>query len=316
MSTAIGRSYDVAVRPIFSWSKFGIRLRPSSGSLFWSVILMILLQLAPVGAAGAMSTSEFVVPSGPVISLKDGQEFDGHIIGIDEDNVVILAEDGSEQTMPRASINLIKFKTIAGLEIIGSLNQWKPGVYELSADETIVTIYSTMPRRPKPAPEPEKIVEVAVEEPVEDISGSDDIANGTGGPAAAITEELATGETGEQLAKLTPGEPIEIEVSAQNAVENSTPVAFNIQLSRASEASVVLIYATIDGSAIGGEDYESARGVLVIEAGETEARIETSVINDDISEDMEELRLFLTVDPSIAVVKSRQIVATIEDDDR
>ena len=109
--------------------------------------------------------------------------------------------------------------------------------------------------------------------------------------------------------------PIEIEISAQNAIENSKPIAFDIELSRASENSVVLIYATIDDTAINGEDYEAARGVLVIEAGDTKARIEAPVINDDISEELEAVQLFLTVDPSVAVVKNRQIVATIEDDD-
>ncbi|NJO37962.1 MAG: hypothetical protein HC871_10540 [Rhizobiales bacterium] len=138
---------------------------------------------------------------------------------------------------------------------------------------------------------------------------------------AATTEPTGAGagnaasSTGTQEAALAPSADLRIQVSVENSQESGPPVAFNVQLSRPSETSVVLIYATIDGTAVNGQDYEANRGVVVLKPGEQVARIEAPVIDDADQEEQEHLQLFLTVDPAVATVESRQIVATIDDDD-
>ncbi len=275
-------------------------------SVFHAAVLILTLLIPFRGAAAALPATEFVVPSGPVITLQDGQSIEGHIIEFDQTNVIIQTSDGTTRTLPRATIDTVRFETLSGMEIAGALIGWKPGVYELTTEQAVITVYSTVPLPPVKDDPPQEIVEVAAQEKADDIED----VNGAAVPSGAA------GGPENQLAAVVPSADIEISVSTKNTVENGAPVAFEIELSKPSDESVVLIYATIDGTAVDGEDYVAARGVLVIKSGETNARIEAEVINDDLREDKENLRLFLTVDPSVAVVKNRQIVATIEDDDQ
>ncbi len=291
--------------------------------LLHSVIWTLYFLVPSPASAAALPASEFVVPGGPVITLQDGQRIEGHIIRFDQTNAVIRTKDGTERTLPRAAIDMVRFETVTGMEISGALIGWKPGVYELTTEETVVTVYSTMPAPPTVSDNTEAVAEATVDDPPP-TEAADSIELGISDAAAATDDSAPVNGKGdstdtdseEQVAAVAPAADLEINVSADNGRENGAPVAFDVELSRPSDKSVVLIYATIDDTAIDGEDYEAARGVLVIKAGETSARIEALVINDDLSEDDEQLRLFLTVDPTVAVVKSREIFATIEDDDQ
>jgi hypothetical protein len=318
--------------------------------IFWfhAAVLAPAMLLPGKASAATRPVSEFVVPSGPVITLQDGQRINGHIIEFDQTNVIIRTVDGAEQTLPRATIDTVRFETVTGMEITGALIGWQPGVYELTTDEAVVTVYSTIPasieepvtaasQEPKTAaPDSEadtedEIIETAAK-PEPDPGAPVEAGSKTGviSEAAAATADDESGDVvnqsaepskpadgvvEEQLAAVNPVSDLEISVVADHARENGQPVGFNIELSRPSENSVVLIYATIDGTAVDGEDYVAARGVLVIKAGETTARIEAPTIDDDISEDQENLQLFLTADPAVATVRNRKIVATIDDDD-
>lgn len=322
------------------------------------------------------AVTEFVVPSGPMITLQGDRTLEGHVIRIDQTDIVIQTGDGTTRTVPRSIIETVAFETITGQQLVGELVGWTPGVYQIATSEAAIKVYSSVPAiaaRPDADLDPEDIT-------FGNNSGADDIAEITSeiqdvgqddSPtiiAATTTSEMAdnndaadnaeivpeprdasqayaaalaaattTDETtspvtsdlpdglagaqpddlaGSQTAATTPTADLSIEVSVENSRENGPPVAFNIQLSKPPESSVVLIYATIDGTAVNGEDYEASRGVVVIKPGEQSARIEAHVINDQELEEQEHLQLFLTVDPSVAVIENRQIIATIDDDDQ
>lgn len=302
------------------------------------VVLALLLQaifllshyVVSPALAASQTVTEFVVSGGPVIELQGGQRIEGHIVSLDQTNVIVLEANGTEQTMPRATVDTVLFKTITGVEISGGLVGWKPGIYELTTDEAVITVYSVAPRRPA-GNDAEKVVTATIDQdqaadealtPTKaSLGDQQDNKASTNGHASKddVDPDLnAQGgppiELGDQVAAITSPD-LEINVSTDNGQENGAAIAFDFELSKPSDKSVVLIYATIDGTAVNGEDYEPARGVLVIKAGETKARIETPVIDDDLSEDQEDLQLFLTVDPSVALVKTRKIVARIDDDD-
>jgi len=324
------------------------------------------------GVPANANVTEFVVPAGPRITLQDGREILGHIIQIDQTNIVILTTDGIRETVPRSTVEGLTFDTIAGEELIGELVGWSPGIYQIATEAAAIKVYSAMPAvpaEPEPAPEPaptlaeesgpegETVAEeesVAAEESVPEdeatgnlaanaaevsppapasalaapapasaeVTGSDQSGSETITAAVANTEpngidrDPSQSVAGVQDAAVSPQSDLSIEVSVENSRENGPPVVFNIELSKPSENSVVLIYATIDGTAVNGEDYEANRGVVVIKAGEQKARIEATVIDDSEKEEQEHLQLFLTVDPTVAVVESRQIIATIDDDDQ
>lgn len=302
-----------------------------AGVLFW-------------GAAAAAVT-EFVVPSGPVITFQDGRTIDGHIVKIDQTNVVVRSLDGTEQILPRATIERVTFETVSGQELGGELIGWTTGVYEIATSEAAIKVYSALPaslmaKAPAAATEAATAMDALVqtEGGAGEAPGGADAAPGPAAIAEATAAEATAAESSTnddrrtaaapdaeeantdvaaagQDAAATPNASLSIEVSVEDSAEDGPPVAFNVALSEPSPNSVVLIYATIDGTAIDGEDYEANRGVLVIRSGEQQARIEAPVIDDSISEGDEHLKLFLTVDPSVAVLKNSEIVATIKDND-
>jgi len=298
----------------FPWLKGSRHLLFAAGCALHTVISASVIPISSIASAATSPALEIVVPGGPIITLQDGQRIDGHVVELDQSNIVILTEDGAEQTFPRATIDRVRFETVTGEEISGALLGWRPGVYELTTEEAVVAVFSVAPPRSianKSDEESANIVAEVKAEPVVPVHQERGL-NGN----APNSEIEPTAETETEVAASMPASDLEIDVSVDSTREDAGPIGFDIELSQASESSVVLIYATIDDTAIDGEDYQAARGVLVIKAGETDARIEAPIIDDDIGEKEEQLRLFLTVDPAVAVVKNREIIATIEDDDQ
>lgn len=283
----------------------------------------LMLTFSPAKSA----VTEYVVPSGPVITLQDGRAINGHVVRIDQTDIVIQSVEGVAETLPRSTVESVTFETITGETLVGELVGWTPGVYQIATSEVAIKVYSAMPAV---APEAEPATTIVEDEASqeEDVAANEEVVAAGQGDSQAIAavsvDETDNGidegavETavGAQDAAITPTADLSIAVSVENSKENGPPVAFNIQLSEPSENSVVLIYATIDGTAVDGEDYEANRGVVVIKAGEQTARIEAAVIDDTELEQQEHLQLFLTVDPTVATVESRQIIATIDDDDQ
>lgn len=312
MSDLLGRSSEVQrfYRPRWECGKI---LRFAAALSLLAAVWMSISPMTGTVWAATVPASEFVVPGGPMITLQDGQKIEGHIVGFDQTNVTIRSNDGAEQKLPRATIDQLMFTTVTGREVFGALIGWKPGVYELTSDEAIVTVYSVAPPvrldNERVNARVDKDAAIDAEPDAEPV-----VARGLNGTDKV--EDETAGGTGGQGPAAEPISDLEISVSVSNARENGEAIGFDIELSRPSESSVVLIYATIDGTAIEGKDYQAARGVLVIKAGQTSARIEALVIDDDESEDEEQLQLFLTVDPAVAVVKDRKIIATIQDDDQ
>ena len=256
------------------------------------------------------SVTEFVVPTGPRIALQDGRTVPGHIIEIDQTNIVILTGNGARETLPRSTVESVTFKTITGDELNGELVGWSPGVYEIATPSAAIKIYSAMPHLPEePVAEPTPAVGenaapeeeasppaeeavAAVAEPADDVEAtSGNLTPFTAAAAAAaapaagdLPSNSIDRDPSQSVANLqdvaaSPDTDLSIEVSVENSHENGPPVAFNIELSKPSESSVVLIYATIDGTAVNGQDYEANRGVVVIKAGEQNARIEATVLD-------------------------------------
>ena len=331
-----GHGYaDLDVRDVMD---FNTTARP--GTLAPSILIAGTLLLYAGPAPGTVT--EFVVPAGPEINLQDGRVIDGHIIRIDQTDIVIRTSDGASETVARSTVESVMFETVTGRQLTGELIGWRPGVYQITTPEAAIKVYSTMPATWAPVSpavadtDTDEQETVSEETPPEgqELAAADGreapgIATdvGQGGTLAideATAEETAANGVADepledtvdvQDAAATPQAEIRIQVSVENSKESGPPVAFNVELSEPSDNSVVLIYATIDGTAVDGEDYEANRGVVVIKPGEQAARIEAPVIDDAEREEQEHLQLFLTVDPTVAVVENRQIIATIDDDD-
>jgi hypothetical protein len=284
---------------------------------------MLLAAGIAIAAAGdgQAAVIEYVVPGTPVIQMLDGRQVAGHIVGMDQSSVLILTETGTSESILRAAIGEIRFTTIAGQEIAGDLVGWQSGVYELSGDEAVIKVYNVapVPRTPltKSAAAGEQGLEVAGS--VEGVAVATTGSVPAEAPAAEPppTAVQATGRAGQkgEVAIAAARTGLRIEATAAPVRESEGMVHFDLELSAPADSSIVLIYATIDGSAVAGEDYEAQRGVLILKKGQTGGRIEAPVLDDDVAEGEETLVLFLTVDPTVATITNRQILGTIQDDD-
>ena len=67
-------------------------------------------------------------------------------------------------------------------------------------------------------------------------------------------------------------------------VEDNGTAQFTLSLSNPSSRTVTLDYATVDGSAVAGSDYQTSFGTITFEPGETSQTIEVELIDDSIYE--------------------------------
>ena len=109
--------------------------------------------------------------------------------------------------------------------------------------------------------------------------------------------------------------PVGISVADARVQEGDGAVlAFVVTLSRAASSALTIDYATSDGSAHADDDYRAASSTLSIQAGESSATIEVSVIDDEHNEGEETLTLTLS-NPSGGRLTDGEATGTIENHD-
>ena len=91
-------------------------------------------------------------------------------------------------------------------------------------------------------------------------------------------------------------------------------LVFDVALSPASASEVTVEWATADGTAVAGEDYEAATGTLTFAPGETAGTIGVRVLGDESPEGDEQFRVMLS-DARGAALGEATAAGTIVDDD-
>ena len=86
-----------------------------------------------------------------------------------------------------------------------------------------------------------------------------------------------------------------VAVAAPLVVEEEDGVAaFTVSLSQAFDEETTLNFETVSGSALAGQDFEAASGSLVFSAGQTEATVAISLLDDTLAEATESFGLKVT----------------------
>lgn len=84
-------------------------------------------------------------------------------------------------------------------------------------------------------------------------------------------------------------------MAAPLVVEEEDGVAtFTVTLSQAFDEDTTLTYETVSGSALAGKDFEAASGSLIFSAGQTEATVAVSLLDDGLAEATETFGLKVT----------------------
>jgi len=103
-----------------------------------------------------------------------------------------------------------------------------------------------------------------------------------------------------------------LSVADARAAEGGT-VSFAVTLDRAAPAAVTVDYATSDGSATSGSDYEAASGTLTFAAGETSKTVAVALLDDEADEGDETFTLRLAGASGNARLADATATGTIED---
>jgi Calx-beta domain-containing protein/VCBS repeat protein len=114
-----------------------------------------------------------------------------------------------------------------------------------------------------------------------------------------------------------PPPPPSITLSDVTVTEGNTgtrAAVFTVTLSAASSQPVTVAYATANGTAAAGSDYQAASGTLTIPAGQTTGTITVLVNGDRIAEPNETFFVNLS-SPTNATIADGQAVGTIQDDE-
>src|ERR1051325_444314 len=123
----------------------------------------------------------------------------------------------------------------------------------------------------------------------------------------------STDTTGTELWALPLTDPV-LSIADARAGEGGTTMRFTVSLAPAATQSVTVDYATSDGSARAGNDYDAASGTLTFAPGETSKTIDVRVRDDAAIEENETFSVTLRNAAGARVIRSEGI-GIIDDDD-
>ena len=140
--------------------------------------------------------------------------------------------------------------------------------------------------------------------------GRDDGRSPTVNLQAVGRHPVKAGRALSNSSKASVGGPVRIRIEGGKAREGrDAGVDFAVTLNRASSETVSVDYATADGTAKAGEDYQAVSGTLIFAAGETAKTLHVPVLDDDVDEGREKFEMRLS-NPSGAHLRGNHKAAT------
>ena len=97
--------------------------------------------------------------------------------------------------------------------------------------------------------------------------------------------------------------------------ENSAAISTTVSLSNPSVSNVSVNWSTSDNTAVAGEDYNTAGGVLIFSPGEVSKTISVNILSDNIPEGIETFSIVLSNVSAGAMISDGSGTITITDDD-
>ena len=104
------------------------------------------------------------------------------------------------------------------------------------------------------------------------------------------------------------------DITVTEGNDGTNVAIFTVNLDNPSSQEITIDYATADGSAIAGEDYEAIVGTVTFAPGETTKTIEVPLLGDSIDEFNESFSLNLSNGNNVTITDS-QAIANLDDND-
>lgn len=100
---------------------------------------------------------------------------------------------------------------------------------------------------------------------------------------------------------------------SQNRLDTNTSLRFIFSLNKPASTQITISYKTADGTAVAGKDYISASGSVTINAGESQAYIDITVMGDSLRQALQQFYLQLS-NPVNCTLALNQATASIIND--
>lgn len=216
--------------------------------------------------------------AGESLRLKDGSTIQGTVFKADLNVIAVRRAIGGVRLLPNSSIAELGLDSRNGESLVFRFDDWINGAASFERGGVVV----------------------AIEDWVESEAGQVDAA---ASPAAAATSD-------------DDGGPPVLSVSAYSGEEGGRSARIRLELSKPASALTQLVYATSDGTATAGVDYEAMAGVIIFEPGKQSGEFEIPILDDEESEEVEFLKLLVNADPELVSIEDvDRILAVIRDND-
>jgi len=298
------------------------------------------------------SVDSIDMKSSPTFVFADGNSVVGKILHATGSVVTIQPIGLTPSPKSKAQIKQISFDGADGTLFSGQFIDWDQGTYQVQVDDRIVvanlseeaskdlpepsspaSVESTSAAMNESMAEPSETAElIEMAEHAADDAGTDAdseallvketapvIENGAGGPAnetaiAALSNE-GSGESPALAAEDDDNDVHRINALVEAVDEGDEVAIFKFELNKPAARPLLVLYAATEASAKAGQDFESKSGVITFSTGSAYAEVEVPIIDDDEGEESETFNLFLSGDPKSVTFGSRQVAATINDND-
>ncbi|HYE50843.1 MAG TPA: Calx-beta domain-containing protein [Azospirillaceae bacterium] len=195
-------------------------------------------------------------------------------------------------SQPGAVPATVRFATQDGTALAGSDYRADSGTLVFQPGETSKTVTIALTGDTKV--EPEETFTLV-------LSGPEGATLGTAAGTAAITDDDLP------VATLSP--------TAVEGKEGTASVRFTVVLDQAPVRPVTLTYATADGTAKAGSDYQAATGTVTFQPGQTSRTIDVALLGDTVPEADEGFTLVLSAPQGATLGKDAAATVVIKDDD-
>ncbi len=230
--------------------------------------------------------------------LQDGHQLAGSVIQMTRNHVMLRRDIGGMAQFALAELREVQIDA-GGQILTGRLIGFADGTYELQAGDELLRVQAgRLVSREAIGVAPTEVVATAAPEAEAEVPLAEPLAEqGQGGPIIALAA------------------PVAIRVAAARAREAEEALVFAVALTPPADGALALIYATIDQTAKAGLDYQPQRGVLHIQPGTSEVELRVPLIDNQTADGDKRLELFVSADPSLAVIAHKAVGGTIQDDD-
>ena len=111
------------------------------------------------------------------------------------------------------------------------------------------------------------------------------------------------------------GAPPTLSFDVTAGVEGERAASIQLELSKPAEVMIPLVYATSDGTATANTDYDQLTGFITFEPGVQISKLQIPILDDELSEEAEFLRLIVNADPKLVNMDDSKVLVLIRDND-